>query len=89
MKAYIITLAALLAGCSGPIRQDNAIATFPVPNPDTDCQVRVGTYTVSGGGLLAQGSMHQQVTTIIGADNCQGLPVSVPAWQQGVIGEGG
>lgn len=78
---YLVLVLALaaLSGCSGPLSRDDAILTLPVPDAETDCQIRVGMVTAEGGTPFFGGSMTQRVVTIIGAANCPpGTPINVP-----------
>lgn len=78
----LICIWLLLTGCSGnPLTEDAAFWTLPVPNPQTDCQVRVTRAGINGGGLMVQGAGQTDITTVIGAKNCppgMGVPTTVP-----------
>ncbi len=86
MKLFTIVASVLfLTGCMGSLSKDNALLTLPVPNAKTDCQIRNTVASVDAGVLTNRGTLNTQITTVIGAKNCKGLPISVPSWQTGTL----
>ena len=59
-----------MSGCQGPLSTDSAIGTLPVPQADTDCQIRISSANVEGGGIAVQGSGSTRIVSVIGARNC-------------------
>lgn len=79
MRLLAAALALSLTACGQTLLDDNAFGTMPVPNPQTDCQIRETTVAIDGGGMFVSGNMQSRITTIVGAKNCPpGMPVSVP-----------
>ena len=77
-KSLAIILAAmLLASCVG-VKDDEGgyQSKLPAPQPETDCQVRIGEIEGDAAGLVARGRARYRTITIIGVDKCPDeLPV--------------